>query len=346
MLALLSQAALLAQEFAPEPLLPNEPSTVPAPSPAKREDLPNAVRVEVPSSLDDLKSIELHVKNLVPRVSPAVVAVRVGGGTGGGVVISGEGLVLSAAHVCGEPNRDVLFTFPDGKTARGKTLGTNHEVDAGLMKITDPGQWPHVEMGDLTQARLGDWVLALGHPGGFEPQRPTVVRLGRIIRLGSSSLQTDCTLSGGDSGGPLFDMHGRVVGVHSRISDSAAANFHVPIGAYRRSWDRLVKGENWGGRGPGPRSFVGARGVDHPDGCQLERIEEGSPAFKADLKVGDIVTKVNGQKIKSFDSFRERVAEAKPGEELILEVKRDDKEMSVKVKVETRPRRDRGRFGP
>jgi len=83
--------------------------------------------------------------------------------------------------------------------------------------------------------------LALGHPGGFDLKRSLVVRLGRIIRLAPDALQTDCTISPGDSGGPLFDMHGRVIGIHSYISSSPADNFHVPITAYYHSWTMLVK---------------------------------------------------------------------------------------------------------
>lgn len=339
-------ASQISNQSADEPGSQEEPAAAPKPAPVKREDLPLALRQDAPSSLEDLKSIEAHVQGLVARISPAVVAVRVEGATGSGVVISEDGFVLCAAHVCNEPNRDVRLVFPDGRSARGKTLGTNHETDAGLMKITDPGRWPHVDIGDLEQARLGDWVLALGHPGGFDRHRSMVVRLGRIIRLGSGALQTDCTIVSGDSGGPLFDTHGRVIGIHSRISESSAANFHVPIAAYHASWDRLVRGDNWGARRPEPRSYVGVRGVDHPDGCRLEQVEENSPASKADLKVGDIVTKVNGQKVKDYDSFREFVTGTKPGEDLTLDVKRDDKEMSVKVTVEERRWRGRGRFGP
>jgi len=333
------------EESAIESTPPETPPAFPQSAPVTREDLPGALRKDMPSSMSDLKTIEAHVKDLANRVAPAVVAVRINGATGSGVVISEDGLVLTAAHVGGEPNRDVHFTFPDGRTARGKTLGMNHEMDAGLMKITDKGHWPHLDIGDLAQARLGDWVLALGHPGGFDPQRPTVLRLGRIIRLGTGWLQTDCALIGGDSGGPLIDMQGRVIGIHSRISDSVAENFHVPIAAYHDSWDRLVKGENWGGR-RGPRSYVGIRGVDHPEGFQLERIDEESPASRVDLKVGDIVTKVNGQKIKDYDAFRQSVARSKPGEDLTLDIKRDDQELSVKLTVGTRRWRGRGQFGP
>jgi UDP-N-acetylmuramyl-tripeptide synthetase len=121
-----------------------------------------------PASVDDLKSIEQHLKKLAARVSPSVVAVQVGGATGSGVVITEDGLVLTAAHVSGRPKENVTFTFPDGTKAKGITLGTDHEFDAGLMKITDPGQWPRVEIADAQSMRLGDWVLALGHPGGFD----------------------------------------------------------------------------------------------------------------------------------------------------------------------------------
>ena len=237
-----------------------------------------------------------------------------GGATGSGVVISEDGLVLTVAHVCDRPNRDVKFIFPDGKTARGKTLGTNHEQDAGMMQITDKGPWPFAELGTLAETRLGDWVLTLGHPGGFDPERPMVVRLGRIIRLAPVGLQTDCTISAGDSGGPLFDMRGNVIGIHSRISDSTAENFHVSITAFRDSWDRLVKGESWGDE-RSQRPWFGVRGVEHPDGCKLESVEEDAPAYKAGLKAGDVVRKINGHEVKDYATLRRLVAESKPGDE-------------------------------
>jgi serine protease Do len=158
------------------------------------------------------------------------------------VIISGDGLVLTAGHVCGAPGRKVRFTFPSGKTAQGKTLGADMDADTGLMRITDTGPWPHVPIGDLDQADLGDWVLALGHPGGFDLKRSLVVRLGRIIRVTSEALQTDCTISPGDSGGPLFDMHGRVIGIHSYIRGSVTENYHVPVTDYLETWPRLVEG--------------------------------------------------------------------------------------------------------
>jgi serine protease Do len=286
-----------------------------------------------PTSIADLKNMEDRVKALVKQVSPAVVAVEVGNGSGSGVVISADGLVITAGHVFDVPNREVRFTFPDGKTVRGKTLGIDRDSDAGVMRITEQGSWPHVPMGDLKQARAGDWVLALGHPGGFDLKRSLVVRLGRIIEFDSDALQTDCTISPGDSGGPLFDMHGKVIGIHSFIASAMAENFHVPITKYSEAWDRLVRAESSDDE-PQPRAYVGASGVDDPAGCRLSKVDKNGPAFKAGLKVGDVVVKVSGRGIKASASFRRWIAESEPGETLNLEIKRGDKLLSLNVKLD------------
>jgi serine protease Do len=309
----------------------------PRPSPVYRSDLRPAFTKNVPTTLADLRSMEQHVKALAARVSPAVVAVQVGSGSGSGVIISADGLVLTAGHVCGEPDREVRFTLPDGKTARGRTVGANHDNDTGLMRITDRGPWPHAEMGDLRQALIGDWVLALGHPGGFDLRRSLVVRLGRIIRLDPDALQTDCTISPGDSGGPLFDMHGRVIGIHSAISSAAAENFHVTVTEFYEGWKLLVKAPAGNKPADKPQAFVGALGEDDLDGCRLTAVDEGSPAAKAGLKVGDLVVQVDGREVKLYASLLRWVAESEPGEKLSLKVKRGDELLSLEVKLEASP---------
>src|SRR4051812_19473367 len=115
-------------------LFPLSPLTVQA-----GDELPAVFQKLAPASLEDLKAIQKQVKALLPRLSRTVVAVQIGGATGSGVVVSGDGVVLSAAHVCSETNRGVRFTFPDGSTTRGKTLGLDNEMDAGMMKITAAG---------------------------------------------------------------------------------------------------------------------------------------------------------------------------------------------------------------
>src|SRR5438876_4038480 len=98
------------------------------------DELPAVFHKPSPASVEDLKAIERHLKAIITRLSRAVVAVQVGGATGSGVVVSEDGSVLTAGHVCGNTNREVRFTFPDGSTARGKTLGLNNDMDAGMMK--------------------------------------------------------------------------------------------------------------------------------------------------------------------------------------------------------------------
>src|SRR5438132_823399 len=110
-------------------LAPPKPGTV------NRKSLPAAFGKAIPASIADLKAMEEHVKAMVTRVSPAVVAVEMGDGSGSGVVITADGLIVTAGHVCGGPNRDVSFTFADGKIAHVKTLGVDIESDTGLMKI-------------------------------------------------------------------------------------------------------------------------------------------------------------------------------------------------------------------
>jgi serine protease Do len=299
---------------------------LPNPAPADRKKLPDALGKPGPVSIQDFRSIEKHVKGLVSNVSPAVVAVEIGMASGSGVVISSDGLVLTAGHVVDRPNRPVHLTFPNGKSVRGRTLGADLDADTGLLRITDPGPWPHVPVGELGQARIGDWVLALGHPGGFDLKRSLVVRLGRIIRLAPGVVQSDCTISPGDSGGPLVDMFGRVIGIHSAISASFADNFHVPITEVSETWNELVAPA----RSP---AYLGATLVDDPPGCRLTSIENDGPAAKAGLKVGDRVLKVDGREILASASLDRWLSETDPGETLNLEIKRGDKVMPLAVKL-------------
>jgi serine protease Do len=313
------------------PAAPDSAALVlPHPAADHRQELPAVFREAAPASMADLQAIQKQVEALIPAISPAVVAVEVGSGSGSGVVVSADGLVLTAGHVSERPNRSVRFEFPDGTTANGKTLGLDEDADTGFMKITDPGPWPHVAIGDLRQARLGDWVLALGHPGGFDAKRSLVVRLGRIVCIAPDVLQTDCTISPGDSGGPLFDMQGRVIGIHTAITSSIDENFHVPISEFYTTWKQLSAPAR-------PLAYAGFSAVDDPAGCRLTAIDRNSPASKAGLKVNDVVLEVEGRTIVAAAGFALWVAEAGPGDTLTVEVKRGKKLLSLKMKLQPQP---------
>ncbi len=199
-----------------------------------------------PKDAAELKAIEEKVKKVVAKVVPCTVAVRVGQVYGSGVIVSEEGYVMTAGHIVGKPGQDVVFIFANGKTAKGKTLGVYKTLDAGLMKITEKDKkWPFVERASSKDIKAGTWCVAAGHPLGYHPGRPPVVRTGRVVHADKNRIQTNCLLVRGDMGGPLVNLDGKLIGINSRIGPGVTMNFHVPVDVFARNWDRLVKAESW-----------------------------------------------------------------------------------------------------
>ncbi len=205
----------------------------PETSPVTPPPAPTALHTRVPETIDDLKNLEKQVKAVVEKVTPATVGLQVAGSSGSGVIISEDGYVLTAGHVSGKPGQEVTVIFPDGKKVKAKSLGMSKSIDSGLIKITDEGKYPYCEMGHSAELKKGQWVISIGHPGGFKAGRTPVVRLGRVQEMSDMLVRSDCTLVGGDSGGPLFDLDGKVIGIHSRIGGTIATNIHVPVDTYR-----------------------------------------------------------------------------------------------------------------
>ena len=295
----------------------------------------------VPESAADLAKLEERVAKVIEKCRDATVCVQSGGGSGSGVIISEDGYVLTAGHVAVQPGRAVTFIFPDGSRAKGESLGINVGVDAGLMKITDKGKWPHVEVGDMEGVDPGTWVVSMGHPGGFDKERSVVARLGRVYRVRSSVIQTDCTIIGGDSGGPLFDLDGKVIGIHSRISNSLRQNFHVPISIYNDNWDRLAASEVWNRpmrrgniRPGGPYIGVqGQRGPEQGNGAALSRVYPDSPAAEAGLRGGDVVVELDRSPIGSFGDLAEVVGKLEPGDRIPVVVMRRGERVEAEIVV-------------
>ena len=296
-------------------------------------DLTAIFNGQAPQSIAELRAMEAHVQELSKSVIPATVGVRVGPAQGSGVVIDDEGHVLTAAHVCGAPDRDVVFLFPDGKRAKGKTLGVNRGIDAGLMIITDEGDWPHVETGSWEDVKAGQWVLATGHPGGYDKNRGAVVRLGRVLSKRNGALGTDCTLVGGDSGGPLFNMDGKVVGIHSRIGGSLTSNIHVPIYTFNETWDRLVDGEDWGGAFGRGGPFIGVVGEPDSDVAKIVEVQDDSPAAKAGIQIDDIIIEFGGKEVTNFETLARAVRTKKPGDKVKVKVSRGEETVELEMTI-------------
>jgi serine protease Do len=299
------------------------------------------------STADPLKALkerEKKVKAIVSRVMPSVVAVIGSGGgqsaAGSGVIVSEDGLIMTAGHVTDAAGKELTIIFPDGRNVKGKSLGINRTRDAGLAQIIDEGKWPHVKMGDSAKAKLGDWVVAMGHPGGYNLQRSPPIRLGRILSLGGMGmLGTDCTLVGGDSGGPLFNLEGEVIGIHSSIGGSLAENRHVPSAVYRKDWDRMLADERWGNLGmmsagiDPDRPMLGVQMSEEDSGVVVSGLLPNSPAQRSGLREGDIILEVDNMKTEQMSEVADYVSSRKAGDKVELLVLRGEDERSFSVKL-------------
>lgn len=220
-------------------------------------------------SLTELEAIDAKLRAAVADVSPAVVALQPGkggrpGGIGSGVVVSKDGLILTAAHVANTLGESAIVIFADGDQTNAKVLGMNFYRDIAMLKISKGSDHPHVEPGDNLALKKNDFCFAMGHPRGFQKDRPAPVRFGRVYGNGSGGfVSTSATITGGDSGGPLFDLEGKLVGIHSTTGFAMNDNSHAPVSAFQADWKRLLKGERFQGQ-----SII--KGASH-DGGRLHR---------------------------------------------------------------------------
>ena len=204
--------------------------------------------VQAVNSVGDLKKVESQVQGLVDKTLPCTVCIMSvsGGGSGSGVTVSADGLVLTAAHVLQAAGEELFVIFPDGRKVKAKSLGANRLRDAGMVQITEPGPYPFVDLGTSKDLKRNDWCVSLGHAGGFQAERTPPVRLGRVLSNGRFVV-TDCTIISGETGGPLFDVQGDLIGIHSNIGESLSEKRHVTIDVFTEDWARMKKGETWGG---------------------------------------------------------------------------------------------------
>jgi len=347
----LPRSACLAACFAFVLAAAAAPAADPAPTPVPKWD---AARTTGPEDLTELKSLQATVKTVVDKCTPATVAILYGSSSGSGVIINEDGLVLTAAHVIRDyeapkkgslegkalpftSGKDVKIMLPDGTKVDGKTLGVNAKADSGMVQITtkgpNNGKWPFTPIAKSADVQKGQWVVSLGHPNGPKEGRAPVARLGRMQGGEDGIMRTDCTLVGGDSGGPLFDLNGKVIGIHSRIGFSLAYNIHVTSDQFKSEWDKLVAGD-WIDK-PAPKAGNAYFGVTFPDDDEedawLKDVLKGDPAEKAGLLAGDTITKFNETAVKSVKQFRQLLGAAKAGDKVNITVRRGTALMTLSV---------------
>ena len=294
---------------------------------------------KAPENREDLEAIQKALTKALPKAREATVCIDLGDGSGSGVIVSPDGLVLTAAHVSTGVGKEVTVIMEDGRKLKAETLGLVADVDAAMVKITDKGPFPFVAIDRENSTHLGDWVFSLGHSGGFDQERGSVVRLGRLVRVANSTIQTDCTLIGGDSGGPLFDLGGKVIGIHSRVGERTPVNMHVPVKEFMGHWDGMLKSE-FIGEGPfaqKPEKGSGFLGVATEartaGGLTVTKVGRETPAEKAGIKEGDVLLKLNGTDLAAREQLQDLIKEMAAGDKLEIEGQRGGKPQIFKLKL-------------
>jgi S1-C subfamily serine protease len=303
------------------------------------------------------------VTTAVERVSPAVVTVDVRArgknrrspaqaGTGSGFVFAGDGLVLTNSHVV-DGAGEIEVTLPDGRECRADLIGQDGDTDVAVVKISAP-DLTAVDFGDSHALRPGQLVIAIGNPYGFQHTvtAGVVSALGRSLRAKSGRLidqviQTDAALNPGNSGGPLVDSAGQVVGVNTAIiAGGQGLSFAVPISTVQAVLPSLLRD------GRVRRGYLGVAGQDVPllrrvtrfhrlaqaGGVLVISVEADGPASASGLREGDIVVSLDAHAVSSVDDLHRLLTEERIGSRVVLGVLRAAERLEVTVVVADRRR--------
>jgi serine protease Do len=251
-------------------------------------------------------------------------------GVGSGFILTADGFVMTNAHVV-EGADEVLVTLTDKREFKAKLIGSDKRTDVAVVKIDATGL-PAVKIGDINRLRVGEWVMAIGSPFGLE----NTVTAGIVSAKGRDTgdylpfIQTDVAINPGNSGGPLINMRGEVVGINSQIYSRSGGfqgiSFSIPIDEAARVSDQLrTSGRVTRGRigvqiDQVSKEIAESIGLGKPQGALVRGVENGSPAEKAGIEAGDIITKFEGKAIERSTDLPRMVGNVKPGTKSVITV--------------------------
>jgi putative serine protease PepD len=286
------------------------------------------------------------VGRVAAAAGPGVVSVQAGSASGTGFVVGADGTIVTNAHVVAGAET-ARVRFDDGsRQADAEVLGTDPSSDLAVLRVDpgDAGGLTVLRLADSDAVAVGDPVVAIGHPFGLDRTVTAgiVSGVGRQIRAPDGFsidevIQTDAPINPGNSGGPLLDTRGRVIGVNSQIATAGnrgnvGIGFAVPSNAVRDVLPTLKRGERverpWLGVATSPALSGGAR---------VERVEPDSPAARAGVRPGDIVTSAGGREVRDPEDLTSALDGRSPGEQLDLQVQRGGGTEELQVELGTRP---------
>jgi putative serine protease PepD len=261
---------------------------------------------------------------------------------GSGFVFNPNGDVITNQHVV-DGAQSINVTFWNGKTYSATLVGSDASTDTAVVKVDAPvGLLHRLSLADSSKVQVGDGVVAIGSPFGLEETVTTgiVSALHRQMTSPNNftiddSIQTDAAINHGNSGGPLLDMHGKVIGITSQIESDSGGNdgvgFAVPSNTARTIANKLIA------TGKVEHAYLGVKLGSAENGAQVTELVSGKPAAKAGLQVGDVITAFGGKKIGSVDTLRFAVEAKKPGDAVSVTFLRDGKSRTVTVTLASRP---------
>jgi len=278
-------------------------------------------------------------------------------GAGSGFIISRDGLIVTNHHVVAGRDRFEVKLF-DGREFEATVVGSDEETDVALLKLKDAEKLPTVVLGKSDALQVGDRVFAIGSPMGLESSVTTGIvsakgrgSLGLYRESYLDFLQTDAAIGPGNSGGPLFNLNGEVIGINTAVSGlGRGLGFATPIDQAKwvipqlRNDGKVTRG--W--LGISGRDVEPASSGSFAAGAVVGAVHDGTPAEKAGLQAGDRIVRLDGKAVESFEDLRGRIAQTKPGQKVKVEIKRDGKAKKLELTLEKRPHPDelaRMRFG-
>lgn len=253
-------------------------------------------------------------------------------GLGSGFIVSPDGVILTNAHVVADGG-DITVKLTDKREFKAKVIGIDKPTDVAVLKI-DAKNLPIVRLGDPSQARVGTWVVAIGAPFGFENSVTAGIISAKSRSLPDegyvSFIQTDVAVNPGNSGGPLFNLNGEVIGINSQIYSRTGGyqglSFAIPIDIAMKVEQQIVQhGKVSRGRvgvmvQEVTQSLADSFGLKQPVGALVSSVEKDSPGEKAGLQPGDVILKFNGKEVVSAADLPPQVADVKPGSSVKLEI--------------------------